>query len=163
MALTGYLGVSGLGSDPFILGSGYRMSGVIYGASRTKVTHITDGTTNTLLFGERPPSPDYQCGWWYMFSPVTIGLPYLPVRGMRGYADGSAGLPAYGACPLGPYPYTRGDINNICDANHFWSLHTNGANFAFADGSVRFLAYSADSVLPALATRAGGEVVPGDY
>jgi prepilin-type processing-associated H-X9-DG protein len=39
---------------------------------------------------------------------------------------------------------------------------THGANFAFADGSVHFLRYSADSILPALATRAGGEaaVVP---
>jgi prepilin-type processing-associated H-X9-DG protein len=33
------------------------------------------------------------------------------------------------------------------------------AHFLFADGSVRFLTYSADSILPALATRAGGEVV----
>ena len=40
----------------------------------------------------------------------------------------------------------------------FWSLHPGGANFAFADGSVRFLPFAADSVLPALATRAGGEV-----
>ena len=34
-----------------------------------------------------------------------------------------------------------------------------GANFAFADGSVRFLRYSANDILPALATRAGGETV----
>jgi prepilin-type processing-associated H-X9-DG protein len=47
----------------------------------------------------------------------------------------------------------------MCDALHFWSLHSGGANFAFADGSVRFLRYSADDVMPALATRAGGEVV----
>jgi prepilin-type processing-associated H-X9-DG protein len=42
---------------------------------------------------------------------------------------------------------------------HFWSPHAGGANFAFADGSVRFLRYSADHILPALATRAGGEAV----
>jgi prepilin-type processing-associated H-X9-DG protein len=42
---------------------------------------------------------------------------------------------------------------------HFWSLHPGGANFAFADGSVRFLAYSANPIMPALATREGGEVV----
>jgi prepilin-type processing-associated H-X9-DG protein len=41
---------------------------------------------------------------------------------------------------------------------HFWSLHPGGANFAFCDGSVRFLPYSANDILPALATRAGGEV-----
>jgi prepilin-type processing-associated H-X9-DG protein len=43
--------------------------------------------------------------------------------------------------------------------NHFWSLHSGGANFAFADGSVRFLRYEAAAIMPALATRAGGEVV----
>lgn len=42
---------------------------------------------------------------------------------------------------------------------HFWSLHSGGANFAFADGSVRFLRYSAEPIMPALATRAGGEAV----
>ena len=32
------------------------------------------------------------------------------------------------------------------------------ANFGFCDGSVRFLRYEADAVLPALMTRSGGEV-----
>jgi prepilin-type processing-associated H-X9-DG protein len=42
---------------------------------------------------------------------------------------------------------------------HFWSPNPGGANFAFCDGSVRFLAYSADPIMPALASRAGGEPV----
>jgi prepilin-type processing-associated H-X9-DG protein len=42
---------------------------------------------------------------------------------------------------------------------HFWSLHIGGAHLLFCDGSVRFLAHSADSVMPALATRRGGEAV----
>ncbi len=45
-----------------------------------------------------------------------------------------------------------------CDHYHFWSLHTGGGNFLFCDGSIHFLRYDADAVLPALATRAGGEV-----
>jgi prepilin-type processing-associated H-X9-DG protein len=42
---------------------------------------------------------------------------------------------------------------------HFWSPHSGGANFLFADGSVRLLRYGADPILSALATRAGGEVM----
>ena len=62
-------------------------------------------------------------------------------------------------CNIGPYQYGPGKLNNTCDDFHFWSLHSGGANFAFADGSVRFVTYSADPIMPALATRAGGEVV----
>jgi prepilin-type processing-associated H-X9-DG protein len=43
----------------------------------------------------------------------------------------------------------------------FGSRHTNGANFALVDGSVRFITNTSTSslaILQALATRAGGEV-----
>jgi prepilin-type processing-associated H-X9-DG protein len=57
------------------------------------------------------------------------------------------------------FEHGPGQITNQCDMFHFWSLHTGGANFAFADGSVRFLTYSAAPLMPALASRAGGEAV----
>ena len=53
----------------------------------------------------------------------------------------------------------RARHDNQCDMFHFWSPHPGGAHFAFADGSVRFLAYSAEPIMAALATRAGGESV----
>lgn len=55
--------------------------------------------------------------------------------------------------------FREGDLMNYCDVFHFWSLHSRGANFAFADGSVRFLSYSVDPIFPVLVTRAGREVV----
>ncbi len=58
--------------------------------------------------------------------------------------------------------FQQGQLDNMCSVMHFWSLHPGGAHFLFADGSVRFLSYSATEILPALATRAGGEVVSLD-
>jgi prepilin-type processing-associated H-X9-DG protein len=42
---------------------------------------------------------------------------------------------------------------------HFWSQHPGGGQFVFADGSVKFLSYESADILPALASRSGGEVV----
>jgi len=63
------------------------------------------------------------------------------------------------SCPTGPYQFQPGRLDHECDVFHFWSLHPGGANFAMCDGSVHFLSYSADKILPALATRAGNEAV----
>ena len=62
-------------------------------------------------------------------------------------------------CGSGSAHFKEGRLDSMCDVMHFWSPHPGGSNFAFADGSVRFLRYSADSIMPALATRAGGEAV----
>ncbi len=150
VALTGYLGVSGVGDEN-------RPSGVIYTGSRTRLTDITDGTTNTLFFGERPPTPDYLCSWWYMGFAHTASEAFLPVRALRGFPEGSSlGAPYY-ACGPGPYTFANGDLTSVCHAYHFWSRHPGGAQFAFCDGSVRFVRYEGDPILSALATRSGGE------
>jgi prepilin-type processing-associated H-X9-DG protein len=60
------------------------------------------------------------------------------------------------ACVTAQRRYGPGRLDNPCDRYHFWSLHSGGGNWLFADGSVRFLTYTAGSILPALATRAGG-------
>jgi prepilin-type processing-associated H-X9-DG protein len=63
-----------------------------------------------------------------------------------------------GSCAPGAYSYAPGSLTNQCDMFHFWSPHIGGAYFLFADGSAHFLPYAAASVMPALASRAGGEV-----
>jgi prepilin-type N-terminal cleavage/methylation domain-containing protein len=151
VALTGYLGISGVGRYP--------QSNGVYNLSHTvRITDITDGTSNTISWGERPPTSDYLAGWWYMGYAAVVSEPVLPVRAERGIPEGST-IGAYNSCPPGPYDFVQGDLNNRCDGYHFWSTHSGGAHFGVADGSVRFIGYSANAILPVLATRNGGETV----
>lgn len=148
-AFTSYLGVAGTRSA--------RRDGVLYRKSRTRFEDITDGTSCTLMVGERPPSPDLWAGWWYAGCGIDGG----------GTADSVLGVRERSAPPDGYIPdcgdaanhFRPGRLDNMCDAFHFWSLHPGGAHFLFADGSVRFVGYAADSIMAGLATRAGGEVV----
>ncbi len=149
VAFTSFLGVSGkVTSDK---------SGVLFQDSRISLLGITDGTSNTLMLGERPPSTDFQYGWWY----AGVG------QRLTGSADLILGvrepnlLPIMSGSPCGPgnYPFKPSRFDDQCGMFHFWSPHSGGANFAFADGSVRFIRYEANDIMPALATRAGGEIV----
>ena len=50
------------------------------------------------------------------------------------------------------------------EVNQFYSRHPGGVNFLFADGHVAFLKTTMNyQVFRALATRAGGEAISGDY
>jgi prepilin-type processing-associated H-X9-DG protein len=147
VGMTSYLGVSGTNSPA--------KNGVLFINSQVRLTDISDGTSNTLLIGERPPSSDRTLGWWYRGIGQNMDGSAEVVLGSRELNYAPVTIP----CPPGPYQFTPGSFDNSCDTFHFWSPHPGGAHFAFADGSVRFLTYSADPILPALATRAGGEAV----
>ncbi|MFO0841937.1 MAG: DUF1559 domain-containing protein [Gemmataceae bacterium] len=129
--------------------------GILFLDSQVRLTDVQDGTSNTLVIGERPHSADMTLGWWYagwgQAMDGSLDL-HLGVRETNVY-------PRYGACGPGPFAYRPGSLTSACSALHFWSLHPGGANFAFADGSVRFLSYDANTVMPALASRAGGEPI----
>jgi prepilin-type N-terminal cleavage/methylation domain-containing protein/prepilin-type processing-associated H-X9-DG protein len=147
VALTCYLGVSGVTS--------LTHDGMLYRDSRVRIADVTDGTSNTLLAGERPPSTDFQFGWWYAGAGQRFTGSADMVLGVR---EENMLLVTAGSCPPGAYSFAPGSFGNQCDMFHFWSPHRGGANFLFADGSVRFLTYPATPLLPSLATRAGGEV-----
>jgi prepilin-type N-terminal cleavage/methylation domain-containing protein/prepilin-type processing-associated H-X9-DG protein len=148
VALTSYLGVSGVDYFGF--------DGVLFLDSQVRLVDITDGTSTTLLIAERPPSADTRFGWWYGgwgLRKDGVGDVVLGARELNG------GHPTLLGCPSGPYEFSPGRLTNQCDLLHYWSLHSGGANFLFSDSSVHFLSYSAASVMPGLATRAGGESV----
>jgi prepilin-type N-terminal cleavage/methylation domain-containing protein/prepilin-type processing-associated H-X9-DG protein len=162
VAFTGYLGVNGTTAPKY---SGGKLlagaDGMLYHKSRVRVSDVTDGTTNTLMVGERPPSSELNFGWWF----GSDG------RDEEGTGEGSLGAieqdyfdkvlkkPPYN-CTVAKLGLQPGTITDTCDQAHFWSLHSNGANFLLADGSVRFVKYSLDpTTFAALCTRDRGEVV----
>jgi prepilin-type processing-associated H-X9-DG protein/prepilin-type N-terminal cleavage/methylation domain-containing protein len=159
--LTDYLAITGTDTFQLYFGGSQwrdRNDGTVYGSSHVRIADITDGTSNTLLIGERPPSPNLYWGWW-TWGPFDASL------GVRDtFALCATGVPhdpqSQSCIRLLPEKF-RPEQGNFCDVHHFWSQHPGGANWAFADGSVRFLSYANASVMPALATRAGGEVVGG--
>jgi|SRR5579883_519261 len=147
ISLSSYLGCAGTSSGNPVTGDG-----MLYVNSQVRMTDVTDGTSNTLLVGERPASADMQWGWW----PGAFGT---------GTGDGDCVL---GTRDIALASLFGGPVTNVglrpglttkqVDAAHWWSAHTGGANFLFTDGSVQYLTFSADAVLPALGTRAGSEV-----
>jgi prepilin-type N-terminal cleavage/methylation domain-containing protein/prepilin-type processing-associated H-X9-DG protein len=132
--------------------------GVLYMNSKTTFGSITDGTSSTFLAGER-----------YHKDPAYTGIATL---GGWAWANYDAGQDYLGSTCV-PLNYTLAPGTQTGYPNYpeddrvaaFGSGHTNGANFVFCDGSVRFLTTTSAGNLPtyqALSTRAGGEVI-GDY
>ena len=151
VAFTSYLGVSG---------KDYTTNdGVLFRDSRIRFADITDGLSNTLLAGERPPSADFQFGWWY----AGAGQRFTGSADMiLGVEEQNILLVTAGSCPPGSYQFAPGRFSNQCDMFHFWSPHSGGAQFLYCDGTVHFLTNAAAPIVPALASRSGNETVRVD-
>ncbi len=129
----------------------YSRSGVIYPLSRTSMARITDGSSNTILLGETSSTDGWSSSsitgwggikpWVYGFTGNSVG--YLTIDNkIVQYPIGYRGT---FASNFTPYKSQHGG---------------GGANFAFCDGSVRFMSQNMSlTILKSLATRASGEVV----
>jgi prepilin-type processing-associated H-X9-DG protein len=145
----------------------------------TSIAAITDGTSNTLLYGERAngllsAADSANWGWWGdAVESDTLFTTMYPINAMK------------------KIPQTTDEYTDSW-AESASSFHPGGANFAFADGSVHFLKDSIQSwpynpatgyplgvtdpgnglytlaagtqfgVYQKLSTRAGGEVISSD-
>ena len=131
------------------------LDGMFYINSKTRIADVTDGTSGTLFFAERS---HFDRNW-----PASAGLPLNTYGGwvwtnLIGMEDLTLGteVPINWTIPPGGSGFAVTDPR----LNAIGSQHTNGANVAFADGSVHFLSNSmALNVLQALGTRGNGEVV----
>jgi len=143
---------------------GMARDGIFFIDSCVHLTDVTDGTSNTFLFGERyHRDPEFDVQYPIVFA-GTIPLEewgrwgFVATPGAIGNVALSTPVPInYQVPPGGDFTTVE---NRVCA---FGSGHPGGANFAFADGSVRFVAESIPlPALQALSTRNGGEVVAAD-
>jgi prepilin-type N-terminal cleavage/methylation domain-containing protein/prepilin-type processing-associated H-X9-DG protein len=155
-------------------------NGIFYFYSKVTISGITDGTSNTMLMSETAygmeSNGDEVCwAWWdsgnYSDTMFTTLYPMNPQRKIN--ASGGTGQA----------------INSDIMVSSASSFHSGGANFAFCDGSVKFLKDSIQmnpynpstgfpngitasnniytvtvpfAVYQALSTRNGGEVISSD-
>lgn len=123
------------------------------------INAVTDGLSNTVMIGEKLASFDLDWGWWVNGGDdVMWGTAQTYGHYKKDQNGNSCSSPLYYFAPP-----EQGGPSNPCAFNHFYSMHTGGANWVFGDGSVHFMSYSSSSILPALSSYAGGEVVNGGY
>jgi prepilin-type N-terminal cleavage/methylation domain-containing protein/prepilin-type processing-associated H-X9-DG protein len=161
--LTSYYGNAGTRSYRDSAGLLPRDGVIIYGNSNNanypeltvKMASILDGTSNTLLFGERNHH-----------DPVFNAPQSAGGCGDKLSAWGWWAFRAPGDTTLSSWVEINFMVTNPCTQlkydqriNAFGSMHPNGANFVFTDGSVRYLSSATPLlVLRALSTREGREV-----
>jgi prepilin-type N-terminal cleavage/methylation domain-containing protein/prepilin-type processing-associated H-X9-DG protein len=129
---TEYLGVMGTSSTS--------NDGMFYSDSRIGLESVKDGTSHTIMMGERGIPSDLYWGWTYCGA------------GYDGTGDGD------NQCST-KYPFGPGKDDGAHNL-HFWSYHQGGGHFLFADTSVSFMSYTVNfATFQGLSTRAAAEII----
>ncbi len=148
------MGLSGNCGDVFT-------DGIFYAGSRTPISRVIDGTSNTLAVGERT----YIIRNW-MYGSEYRGDPFPEASNSNLCSGSSHNILA----PINPNPkifgYYKLDPDKLpsdpevkLNDLYFGSDHPGGANFMYADGSIHFLDDGIDFTLyQNMASKDGGEV-----
>jgi prepilin-type N-terminal cleavage/methylation domain-containing protein/prepilin-type processing-associated H-X9-DG protein len=134
--------------------------GIFYRNSRTRLGDITDGTSQTVMVGDRA---------WAQVQGIWAGAPdggVVRAGASNPWKSATAPAPCFGLAH-------NNWINILTDSDggldDFSSMHTGGVNLVFADGSVHFIhTITVDGpgrrAFWAMGTRASGDSIQGlDY
>ncbi len=126
--------------ESLAVGTACQGNGVFFHNSGVRFRDIRDGSSNTILIGQRK-TDDTQSPAWHSTWVGVIAGGEEPFARILGVADHTPNHPA-------------GHLDD------FSSNHTGGVHFLFGDGRVRFVSENIDHRLyQSLATRAGNEPV----
>jgi len=141
------------------------LNGLMFGCSEIGFGQITDGTSNTIMFGESQTDPEFvkdgqAMDFWYIGAPSTDQYKCTGPN-----ANASSEFSEVVGATYTPMNANKRDpttLGNLIELS-FGSYHPGGAAFGFADGSVHYIGENIDlATYQALGSRNGGEV-PSDY
>jgi prepilin-type processing-associated H-X9-DG protein len=132
-------------------------NGLFFRNHSINIAQILDGTSQTFAAGER--SQNLSRAIW-AGAITNAAVPLVALQAEAGLDPEGGGALVLSHTGEGHGPNSP---SGLAHGDQYWSLHPGGANFLFADGSVRFIKeLIIFKIFQALATRAGGEVLSAD-
>jgi prepilin-type processing-associated H-X9-DG protein len=167
VASSNYVGSVGSGDPsslyPYIIDAGDgppgrdNGNGIFFRNRSITIAQVTDGTSQTFLCGER--SQNLSRATW-TGAVTNAAVPLIALQAEAGLDPEGGGALVLSHTGEGHGPNSP---SGLAHGDQYWAMHPGGANFLFADGSVRFIKEQVGfRIFQALATRAGAEVLSAD-